>query len=149
MFFVMALIALVVTAVAFRRGLAREGFLEGAKLLLSVGPVLIPAFLLAGMATVLVSPESLARWLGHDTGARGLLLGTAVGAITPGGPFVAFPLLAVLLKSGASVGVVSAYVTSWALLGLHRVAAFELPILGWRFVVCRFLASLSIPVLIG
>jgi uncharacterized membrane protein YraQ (UPF0718 family) len=101
------------------------------------------------MATVLVSPESLARWLGQDTGARGLLLGTAVGAITPGGPFVAFPLLAVLLKSGASVGVVSAYVASWALLGLHRVAAFELPILGWRFVVCRFLASLAFPVLIG
>jgi hypothetical protein len=31
MFFVMTLLALVVTAVAFRRGLAREGFFEGTK----------------------------------------------------------------------------------------------------------------------
>jgi uncharacterized membrane protein YraQ (UPF0718 family) len=149
MVLVMTVLALSVSAVAYRHGVAREGLIAALKLLGSVGPILIPAFMLAGMAAVLVSPESLARWLGQDTGARGLLLGTAAGALTPGGPFVAFPLLAVLLKSGASVGVVTAYVTSWALLGVHRLAAFELPILGWRFALCRFAASLLFPVVIG
>jgi uncharacterized protein len=69
--------------------------------------------------------------------------------VTPGGPFVAFPLLAVLLQGGASVGAVTAYLSSWALLGLHRVIAFEIPILGWRFVAGRLVASLVFPVVIG
>jgi hypothetical protein len=44
---------------------------------------------------------------------------------------------------------VTAYLTSWALLGVHRIAAFEIPILGWRFVACRVAASLLVPVAVG
>jgi uncharacterized membrane protein YraQ (UPF0718 family) len=55
----------------------------------------------------------------------------------------------VLLKGGASAGAVTAYLTSWALLGVHRIAAFEIPILGWRFVACRVAASLLVPVAVG
>ena len=87
--------------------------------------------------------------MGGDTGLRGLLVGTAAGALTPAGPFLAFPLLAVLLKSGASIGAVTAYLTAWALLGVHRVAALEIPILGWRFALVRYIASLGAPVVIG
>jgi uncharacterized membrane protein YraQ (UPF0718 family) len=101
------------------------------------------------MASVLVSPEAMARWLGQEAGGRALVAGTLAGAITPGGPFIAFPLLAVLLKGGASAGAVTAYLTSWALLGVHRIAAFEIPILGWRFVACRVAASLLGPVAVG
>ncbi|HEU5076223.1 MAG TPA: hypothetical protein VFU02_18650, partial [Polyangiaceae bacterium] len=77
------------------------------------------------------------------------LVGTAAGALTPAGPFVAFPLLAVLLKGGASVGAITAYLTAWALLGVHRVAALEIPILGWRFALVRCLVSLAAPLIIG
>jgi uncharacterized membrane protein YraQ (UPF0718 family) len=110
---------------------------------------LVPAFVLAGMASVLVPSQTVTRWLGHEAGLRGLLIGTAAGVLTPGGPFIAFPFLAVLLKGGASIGSVSAYLTAWALLGVHRVLAFEVPILGWRFVLIRCLASLGVPVLVG
>jgi uncharacterized membrane protein YraQ (UPF0718 family) len=101
------------------------------------------------MVSVLISPETIAQWLGREAGLRGLLVGTVAGALTPAGPFIAFPLLAVLLKGGASVGAVTAYLTAWALLGVHRVVALEIPILGWRFALVRYVASLAIPVVTG
>jgi uncharacterized membrane protein YraQ (UPF0718 family) len=149
MLLVMTGLALASLLLAHRQGVLREGFDQTLTLLLQVAPVLIPAFLLAGMVSVLVSTELLSRWLGAESGWRGLLIGTAAGALTPGGPFLAFPLLAVLLKGGASIGAVTAYLSSWALLGIHRMLAFEIPILGLRFVVVRTLASLAVPALIG
>jgi len=149
MIIVMTALALLATAFALHQGLARQGLFAGARLLVQVGPVLLPAFVLAGMASVLMNPETVAQWLGHEAGLRGLLVGTAAGALTPGGPFIAFPLLAVLLKSGASVGAVTAYLSACALLGVHRVIAFEIPILGWRFVLVRWIASLVAPILLG
>ena len=149
MIIVLAALALAVTAFAVHRGVARQGFGESVKLLVQMGPVLLPAFLLAGMMTALVSPETITQWLGREAGLRGLLIGTAAGALTPGGPFIAFPLLAVLLKGGASVGAVTAYLSAWALLGLHRVVAFEIPILGWRFAAVRLAASVIAPPIIG
>jgi len=149
MLLVLLLFAALATAVAFRKGVARQGLTESAKLVLQMGPVLLVAFVLAGMVSVLISPDTIGEWLGREAGFRGLLVGTLAGALTPAGPFVAFPLLAVLLKGGASVGAVTAYLTSWALLGVHRVAALEIPILGWRFALVRYLASLAAPVFIG
>jgi uncharacterized membrane protein YraQ (UPF0718 family) len=149
MIFVLAAIALVATAIAFQRGVGRQGFVESARLFVQMGPILLPAFLLAGMMTALVSPDTINQWLGREAGLRGLLVGTAAGALTPGGPFIAFPLLAVLLKGGASVGAITAYLSAWSLLGVHRVIAFEIPILGWRFAAVRCVASLLAPVVIG
>ena len=149
MLLALLLFAALATAFAVHNGVARQGFAESGKLILQMGPVLLVAFVLAGMVSVLISPETIGDWMGREAGFRALLVGTLAGALTPAGPFVAFPLLAVLLKGGASVGAVAAYLTAWALLGVHRVAALEIPILGWRFVLVRYLASLAAPVVIG
>ncbi len=142
-------IAVVFTAYAYHRGLAKEGLVAGGKLLLQVGPVLIPAFMMAGMAAVLVPTELLAKWLGASAGLRGLLIGTAAGALMPGGPFVLFPILAVALHGGVSAGVTVSFLSSWALLGIHRIAAFEVPIMGWRFTLIRVAASAAFPIVMG
>ena len=149
MFLVMLALSLLVTALAYRLNLARDGLAESAKLLLQVGPVLIPAFVLAGMMSVLLPTETMTRFLGAEAGVRGLVSGTLAGAVTPGGPFLIFPLMAVLLKGGAGVGPVSAYLTSWALLGVHRSLVFEIPIMGMRFAALRWATSCMIPIAIG
>ena len=149
MLLVLLSFAAIATAFAFHKGVARQGFAESGKLIVQMGPVLLVAFVLAGMVSALISPETIGTWLGREAGFRGLLVGTLAGALTPAGPFVAFPLLAVLLKGGASVGAVTAYLTAWALLGVHRVAALEIPILGWRFALVRYVVSLGAPIVIG
>jgi len=64
-------------------------------------------------------------------------------------PFVALPIAAVLRTSGAAAGPVVAYLAGWSLLAIHRLVAWEIPILGLRFAILRYLVSLGLPLAAG
>ena len=99
-------------------------------------PLLVFAFIAAGMIPVLLPPELVARWVGQESGMRGIMLGTLAGGLTPGGPFVSLPVAAGLLKSGASIGTMVAFLTGWSLIALSRLP-MELAILGWKLTLIR------------
>jgi uncharacterized membrane protein YraQ (UPF0718 family) len=104
---------------------------------------------MAGLATVLIPSSAVASLVGEGSGLQGLLIATGAGALTPGGPFLQFPLVAALMRSGASEGAVAAYLTAWSLLGMQRVLVWELPVLGPTFASVRWAASLLLPVVVG
>ena len=126
-----------------------QALTSGTALFLSVLPNLLLGFSLAGFLHVLLPGELISRWMGQGSGTQGLLIGTAAGMLTPGGPFTHFPILASFLAKGAAVGPVCAYVAAWALIGLNRFFVWELPILGPRVALVRFVASAGVPPLIG
>lgn len=125
-------------------GLDRAGALA-----LTILPVLLPALFLAGLVQAGVARERITRWLGAESGLRGLVLATLAGIATPGGPMAAFPLVLALAAGGADRGALIAYVTAWALNGFSRILVWELPVLGPEFAALRFAASLPLPVLAG
>ncbi len=131
------------------QALVSEGFQGGARLLMRYALVIAVSLLAAGFADVLVPHEWVRRNLGDDSGLRGLLIATGAGVVTPAGPFVSMPIAAVLLRSGAGIGSVVAFLTGWSLLALHRFVAWEVPILGWRFALLRWGLSLGLPLLAG
>jgi uncharacterized membrane protein YraQ (UPF0718 family) len=145
-----ALIALVAVAV-FRGGapLALQGANEGVAILASVAPQLLLGFLLAGFITVLIPSDLVARLLGEESGLLGLVIATGAGMLTPGGPYLQFPLLAAIARSGAATGPVAAYLTAWSLLGANRALVWELPLLGSGFTAARWAVSIATPILIG
>ena len=118
-------------------------------LLLRVAPLIVGALLLAEFLQRLIPADRMQRWLGRESGWRGLLLAAAAGAVTPGGPFAAFPLVLAFQRTGADLGACIAYVTAWSVLGFHRVLVFELPLLGADFVWLRLLVSLPMPLVTG
>lgn len=122
---------------------------SAASLFLSVLPNLILGFTLAGFLYVLLPAELISRWMGQGSGVQGLCIGTVAGMLTPGGPFTHFPILASFLSKGAAVGPVCAYITAWALIGLNRWVVWELPILGPKVAVVRFLVCLWVPPVVG
>jgi len=128
---------------------AWEGANSAGRLFLSVLPGMLAGFLLGGMIQVLIPRDLVAIWIGEDSGFRGLLIATLAGAVTPGGPFVQFPLVASLWKSGAGVAPIITYVSSWLLLGMQRILVYEAPILGWRLASMRILISLAAPMAVG
>ncbi len=111
--------------------------------------LIISAFLLSSMLVIILPKEKISAWLGDDSGLRGLSLGTLLGMLTPGGPFLTFPILVGFWKAGTSIGVIVAYLTSWSLLGLHRIFMWEMPFFGYKFVLLRFAVSLLIPIILG
>ena len=131
------------------QGLVLEGLGSGGRMMVRFGALIAISFLIAGLAEQLVPREWVASALGEDSGLRGLVLATAAGVITPSGPFIAIPIAATLLKSGAAPPAVVTFLASWGLLALHRFVAWEAPILGFRMALLRWAACLLLPLLAG
>jgi uncharacterized membrane protein YraQ (UPF0718 family) len=137
--------------VAWRR---RDGSLQGAlqfslvqaKL---VAPRIFFAVLGAGFIAALVPPELVAAVVGGDTGFFGLLIASALGAVTPGGPMLAFAVGGAALEVGGGTPQIIAFVTAWGLYNLNRTMVWEVPIVGRHAVVQRVLVALPLPVFLG
>lgn len=112
-------------------------------------PRVFAGCLLGAFVTEILPHEKVSRSLGPKSGLKGLLIGTAFGAILPGGPFTAYPVAAALLTVGADFGATIAMVVSWTLIGYGRAISWELPILGADFTLWRIALSLPIPILAG
>lgn len=119
------------------------------RLLLMILPSLGAGLLLAAALRQLLPSGAMARWMGEESGWRGLWLASAAGILTPGGPMAAFPLVLVLAQAGADRGALIAFVLAWALNGFQRVLVWEVPILGADFALLRFLCGLPLPVIAG
>jgi uncharacterized membrane protein YraQ (UPF0718 family) len=149
--YVLVAVAIVLAIVAYLKdpGLPMLGVKNGLSLLWFVLPRLVPALILAGLMQVLVPQEVIARYFGRSAGFRGLVIASVAGILTPGGPMVSVPLLVALANSGAAMPSLVAYMTAWSLFGLQRIIAWEAPLMGWRFVSVRVLASLALPLIAG
>lgn len=145
---VMIAIALALLGYAVHLGVHAEGLHSGLRTLLSILPLLLAAFAIAGFIEVLVPKEKVAALLGDQAGFRGILFGCAAGAITPGGPFVSFPLVATIYRSGAGIGTVVGFITAWSLWSITRLP-MEIGIVGPRVTLIRVLSTLIFPPLAG
>ena len=129
--------------------LASEGLKSTVSLILEITPRMIAAFIIAGLIQVIVPPEIIARWMGKESGSKGIFIGMILGTLTPGGPMMQFPIIASLYKSGIGIGPLVSYLTAWSLLGFQRLIMWEFPFLGAQVVVVRLLASILFPVVAG
>jgi uncharacterized membrane protein YraQ (UPF0718 family) len=145
----MAITAAVV--VFFRDGPAR--FLailtDDLSLFGTVLPKVMAGCLIGAFVTLLLPRETIARWVGAESGIAGILLATLAGAIMPGGPFTIYPVAGALLAAGADAGAACAFVISWTLIGYTRAIVWELPFFGLDFVTWRIIFSLPLPILAG
>lgn len=125
-----------------------EGLRSAAQMTASVLPLLLFAFVVAGLIQVLLPKDLLSRWVGAESGMRGILIGTLAGALTPGGPYVSFPIVASLLKAGAGMGTMVAFLTSWSLWAVARMP-MEFGIIGWKFTLIRMASTFFFPPIAG
>lgn len=126
------------------RGLAATG-----RLLRSVWIELALGFLLAGLLEVLLSGETIARWLGPGSAGRGLLAAWAAGLLAPGGPYVVFPVAANLYRHGAAPGPLITFISAKVLVSPVRTLTYEVPLLGWPLTLARVVPGLLLPPVLG
>ena len=147
---VMGVLAIVLIFIAYNRGGGEHilGLKSAGNMLIQLLPLLILALIVAGMVQVLIPQEMIARWVGAESGFRGLLIGTAMGGITPGGPFVSMPIAAGLLRAGAGIGTMVAFMTAWSLLAIARLP-LEIGVMGWKFMLIRLACTFFFPPIAG
>ncbi len=147
---VMGLLALALLIVGYSRGGGQHiaGARSALTMTITVLPLLLFAFIVAGMVQTLVPAQAISKWIGVESGFRGILLGSIAGGLAPGGPYVSMPIAAALVKSGASLGTVVAFMTGWSLWAVSRLP-MEVGILGWRLMVARLVSTLVVPPFAG
>ena len=148
---ILAVVALALAAVAWAQGgadLALQGLVQGAETLVGVIPLLLAAFLIAGLSQVLITPDFVNRWLGSASGWRGIALACLGGALLPGGPYAYYPIAAVLLKAGASLGVLVTFVTAKNLISITRIP-LEIALLGPHLALIRLALTFFMAPLLG
>ena len=147
---VMACLAVILLVVGYSRGEDQHitGLKSAFKMTIDILPLLIFAFIMAGMIQTLLPQELLSRWIGEESGIRGILIGTIAGGITPGGPYVSLPLAAGFLRAGASLGTMVAFITAWSLWAVSRLP-MEIGIMGWKFTAVRLACTFFFPPIAG
>lgn len=147
---ILGLLALVLLAIGYFKGQGQHisGMKSALTMTIEILPLLIFAFIVAGMVQVLLPRELLAKWVGMESGMRGILIGTVAGGLSPGGPFVSLPIAAGLLRAGAGVGTMVAYLTAWSLWAVARLP-MEIGIMGWKFTLIRLASTFFFPPIAG
>ena len=146
----MGVIAIVLLFIGYQKGGGEHilGLNAAGNILLQIIPLLIFAFVVAGMIQVLVPQEMISKWVGAESGFRGVLIGAAVGGFTPGGPYISLPIAAGLLRAGASIGTMVAFITGWSIWAVSRLP-IEIGLMGWRFTLIRLACTFFFPPIAG
>jgi uncharacterized membrane protein YraQ (UPF0718 family) len=147
---IMGALAVILFLMGYYKGGGQHiiGMKSGLRMTVQILPLLIFSFIVAGMVQVLVPQQLLSKWVGTESGMRGIFIGTVAGALAPGGPYVSLPVAAGLLQAGAGVGTMVAFLTGWSLWAVSRLP-MEVGIMGWRFTLIRIASTFFFPPIAG
>ncbi|WP_295640387.1 permease [uncultured Mailhella sp.] len=101
-----------------------------------------PIFVLLGLLDVWVDRETMMKYMGRGSGARGMLLAFILGSAAAGPLYVAFPMTGVMLKKGASLFNVFIFIGAWSTTKIPLIM-FESATLGFRFMALRLAFNLA------
>ncbi len=147
---VMIILAAFLSVIAYNRGdqLLLRGLKFGGRTLLSILPLLVCAFVVAGLIQVLMPKELISAWLGDQAGIKGIFIAAFAGGLTPGGPYVLLPIAAALYRAGVGIGPMVAFLTGWSLWAAGRLP-YEIGLLGPKLTLIRFVSTLIFPPIAG
>jgi uncharacterized membrane protein YraQ (UPF0718 family) len=104
------------------------------KEMLSVVP---PIFILLGLLDVWVPKEIMIKYMGENSGFKGVLLAFLLGSAAAGPLYAAFPVAQILLKKGSKFSNVLIFIGAWSTTKIPLLL-FEGSSMGWNFTGIRF-----------
>ena len=130
----------------------KKAFKIAGKAFLKSAPSLLTVLGIVGLTLGTLTPETITKLVGSEAGFIATIFASIIGAVTLIPSLVAFPLAGSLLRSGATVMTISAFVTTLVMVGLVT-APMEIKELGKKFTFLRnglgFLAAIIIAGILG
>ena len=154
--FTYILYALAITGLAISffkdRQKTKDALMKAWKSFENILPQILTNFLVIGFVLAIFPPETIRKLLGSESGFLGILAAAVVGSITLMPGFVAFPLAAALLKSGAGYMQLAAFVSTLMMVGIITIP-IERKTFGIKATIARnasaFVFSLVVAVVMG
>lgn len=115
-------------------------------------PQFLAILIIIGIMLAVLSPDMISRLIGRESGWFGMLFAGIIGSITLIPGFVAFPLAAALLDSGAGFMQIAVFISTLMMVGIVTIPV-EIKYFGKKAVVLRnslaFVFSFIIAAVIG
>ena len=119
---------------------------------LNMAPAIGIILILVGLLMGFFKPELISKLLGNQSGFIGIALASIAGAILMIPSLIAFPLTASLVKSGASISVAAAFITTLTMIGFVTLP-IEIKEMGKRLTLLRngisFIIAVGIALIMG
>ncbi len=106
------------------------------KMFINVLPQFVAILLLVGLLLAVVTPETIQRVIGAESGLAGMLIASLLGAVTLVPVLVAFPVAAELLNNGAGVAQIAVFISTLTMVGFVTMP-MEIKYLGKKAAVLR------------
>jgi uncharacterized membrane protein YraQ (UPF0718 family) len=81
-------------------------------------PQFLSILVIIGIMLAILTPEQISSMIGSESGWLGVIIASVIGAITLIPGFIAFPLAAALLKSGAGYMQIAAFISTLMMVGV-------------------------------
>ncbi|MDO5037779.1 MAG: permease [Tissierellia bacterium] len=108
------------------------------KEMLMIMPII---FVLTALLDLWVPREKIVAYMGKGSGAKGVFLSFALGSISAGPIYAAFPMCIMLHKKGASIRNLVIILSSWAVIKIPMLIN-EAKFLGPKFMLVRWVLSI-------
>jgi len=152
--YILYALAIIGLAVSFfkDRQKTKAALMKAWKAFENILPQLLTIFLILAFALAIFPPETIRNLLGSESGFLGILAAALIGSITLMPGFVAFPLAAALLKSGAGYMQLAAFVSTLMMVGIITIP-IEKKTFGLKATITRnasaFVFSFVVAVVMG
>lgn len=103
-------------------------------------PQFLAVLVLIGLALAILDADTISRLIGNESGMMGVMIAVVIGSVTLIPGFVAFPLAAALLESGAGYMQIAAFVSSLMMVGVATMP-MEIKTFGRKTAILRNLAA--------
>ena len=103
--------------------------------------IIPPIFILMGLLDEWVPKDIMVKYMGEDSGLRGILLSIFLGSAAAGPLYGAFPVAAVLMKKGAKLTNIFIFIGAWSTTKIPMFL-FELTSLGSKFAITRLIVNI-------
>lgn len=107
-----------------------------------------PVFVLLGLLDVWVPRETMVKYMGEDSGLKGVFLAFIIGSFAAGPLYGAFPVAAVLMKKGVKFSNLLIFMGAWSTTKIPMLM-FEMTYLGIKFALTRLLVDIPGIILIA
>jgi len=106
------------------------------KMFVNVLPQFVAILLLVGLLLAVVTPETIQRVIGTESGFVGMLITSLLGAIALIPALIAFPVAAELLNNGAGITQIAVFISTLTMVGFVTLP-MEIKYLGKKVAVLR------------
>ncbi|MCT4620312.1 MAG: permease [Marinisporobacter sp.] len=110
--------------------------------------VIPPVFILLGLLDIWVPRETMMKYMGEDSGIKGIILAIILGSAAAGPLYGAFPIAGVFMKKGVKFSNVLIFIGAWSTTKIPMFL-FEMSALGVSFAITRLLVDIPGIVLIA